>query len=248
MRLLPSRPSRVYRAALVVSFALLTAACEWVPVRTFDQTSSHAFSFRYLSRDGSDGFASLATPGSIRISAPASNVGTNTRTLVYPGNQPVTTDHQACATWRSQDGINTQQGLALRVRHDTPEGRWRSITVTKNVVWGANWQFNVLTWDTRQIGWQMHGSVNLAPVFWPNQQLAPLPWRICARVEGDIVKVKGWIAGQAEPAWNDPVHTGSVRIPIEWVYPGKAGWYVGHLAPGHSTTMTDLVLDRLEVR
>jgi hypothetical protein len=94
----------------------------------------------------------------------------------------------------------------------------------------------------------MHGSVNLAPVFWPNQQLAPLPWRICARVEGDIVKVKGWIAGQAEPAWNDPVHTGSVRIPIEWVYPGKAGWYVGHLAPGHSTTMTDLVLDRLEVR
>jgi hypothetical protein len=131
---------------------------------------------------------------------------------------------------------------------DLPEGRWRAITVTKNVVWGANWQFNVLTWDSREPSWRVHGSVSLAPVFWPGQQLAALPWRVCARIEGDLVRVKGWRIGQPEPAWNDPTHTGAVRVPLAWVYPGKAGWYLGHLAPGHSATMVDLVLDRLEAR
>lgn len=256
MRLPSTRPSTKHRArtrpvirvALAAALSVVAASCQWVPVRTFDQNSAHAFSFHYLSRDGADGFRSLATPGTFQATAPATNVGTNTRLLVYPGQQPISPNHQACATWQSQDGINNQQGLALRIRHDAAEGRWRSITVTKNVVWGANWQFNVLTWDSYKPGWQMHGSVNLAPVFWSNQQLAPLPWRICARVEGDLVRVKGWRVGQPEPDWSNANHTGAVRLPIEWVYPGKAGWYVGHLAPGQSTTMVDLVLARLEVR
>src|SRR5690606_39255838 len=126
-----------------------------------------------------DGYTSLATPGSLTVSALPTNVGTNSRMLVYPGNQPVTTDHQSCATWQSQDGLGTQQGLALRIRHDVAEGRWRSITVTKNVLWGANWQFNVLTWDSHRAGWQVHGAVDLNRVFWPDRQLSPLPWRIC---------------------------------------------------------------------
>lgn len=243
------RAPRAHRLVLVTGLALLMAACEWVPVPTFDQTTPPALSFHHLTRDGVDTFASAARPGRLDLWAPPDNQGTNTRMLVYPGSQPVTDNHQACATWESQDGYNAQQGLALRIRHDLPEGRWRALTVTKNVMWGANWQFNVLSWDSRQPGsWQMWGSVNLAGVFWPGQQLTPLPWRVCARVEGDLVKVKGWPAGAAEPGWDDAVHTGAVRVPAEWVYPGKAGWYVGHLGPGQRTTMTDLELARLELR
>src|SRR5690606_437540 len=101
-------------------------------------TSTPTFSFHYLTRDGTDGFASTATPGALDLRAPATNQGTNTRILVYPPAQPMTDDQQSCATWDAQDGVNAQQGLALRIRNDLPEGRWRAITVTKNVVWGAN--------------------------------------------------------------------------------------------------------------
>ncbi|NLD78380.1 MAG: hypothetical protein GX643_17135 [Acidimicrobiales bacterium] len=232
----------------IVALSLLVAACEWVPVRTFDETSQPAFTFHHLTRDGADGYLTSASKGHLKVSAATTNTGTNTRTLIVPAGQPLSTEQQSCATWEAQTGVNTQQGLALRVRHDDAEGRWRAVTVTKNVMWGANWQFNVLTWDSRQTGWQMHGSVNLAPVFWPDQQLAPLPWRICARVEGDLVRVKGWRVGQPEPSWDDPGHSGSVRLPAGWIYPSTAGWYVGHLAPGGSTTMSGLVLDRLELR
>lgn len=248
MRLLPSRSSSPYRVALVVALSLVVAACEWVPVRTFDESSQPTFAFHHLSRDGLDGYSTSAGKGKLSVRASSANTGSNTRTLVFPTNQPRSSDQQSCATWQSQTGINTQQGLALRIRHDAAEGRWRAITVTKNVMWGANWQFNVLTWDSHQTGWRMHGSVNLAPVFWPNQQLAPLPWHVCARVEGDLVRVKGWRLGQPEPTWDDPVHSGSVRLPAGWVYPSTAGWYIGHLEPGGATTMTDLVLDRLELR
>ncbi len=234
-------------AALAIT--AVAGACERVPVRTFDETSSHDLRFHHLTRDAGDGYATLAVPGSVQVSAPATNRGSNTRLVMFPGDQPVVDEHQACATWQTQDGTTAQQGLALRIRHDLPQDRWRAVTVTKNVMWGANWQFNVLTWDSRSWApWQVRGSVDLSSVFWPRQQLVALPWRVCARVEGDTVRVKGWRASQPEPAWDDPVHSGSVRLPAEWVYPGKAGWYVGHLAPGQSTSYADLTLDRLEIR
>ena len=242
------RPSIRISRLLIVVLCTFVTACEWVPVRTFDRSSDHTLSMYALTRDANDGHTTAATKGTFSARALATNTGTNTRQLIYPGSQPVSTNHQSCATWQAQDGFNTQQGLALRVRHDVDQGRWRAITVTKNVVWGANWQLNVTTWDSHRPGWQKHGSIDLAAVFWPNQVLAPFPWRVCARVEADIVRVKGWRIGQAEPAWADPVHSGAVRVPAEWVYAGKAGWYLGHLAPGHSATMTDLVLDRLEIR
>jgi hypothetical protein len=242
----PRTGHRVRTAVAVAVVVLATAACEWVPTRTFDATSTPAFSLRYLTRNGTDGYSSGAAAGTVRLAAPSTNQGTNTRLAFYPPAQPMTVDHQTCATWSDQTDLGTQQGLALRVRNDLPEGRWRAVTVVKNVVWGANWNLNVLTWDTRDpAGWTTRGSVDLARVFWPGQQLVALPWRVCARVTGDLVTVKGWPAGAVEPAWDDPVHTGSVRLPAGWVYAGKGGWYLGHLAPGHRTTFTDLVLDRL---
>jgi hypothetical protein len=230
----------------VLGLALTASACRWVPTPTFDATSTPAFSQRYLTRDGADGYATAAGPGTVRVTAPATNVGTNTRLVLYPPAQPMTVDQQACATWSDQSDLGAQQGLALRVRHDLPEGRWRMVTVVKNVVWGANWNLNVLTWDTRDpTGWTMHGSVDLAPVFWPDRQLAPLPWRVCARATGDVVTVKGWRVGAPEPAWDDPVAAGTVRLPAGWTFAGKGGWYAGHLAPGQHTTLTGLTLDQL---
>ncbi len=231
---------------MVALLALLLSACEWAAQPTFTHQSTPAFSFRYLTRDGSDGYSTQAAPGHITLSAPATNTGTNTRLLWYPPAQPMSLDQQSCATWASQTNLGAQQGLALRVRHDLPEGRWRAVTVMKNVVWGANWNLNVLTWDTRdQTPWTVRGSVDLAAVFWPGQRLVPLPWRVCARVTGDRVTIKGWPASSPEPSWSDPRHTGSVQLPAEWAYAGKGGWYVGHLPAGASTTFTELDLASL---
>jgi hypothetical protein len=237
------------RRAVVAAVALVAlVGCDRVAVRTFDRSSPHALEVRYLTRDTGDGYSVAAASGSLYVVAASGNLGTNSRVLVSPSGQPRTDDHQACATWRHQDGPANQQGLALRVRTD-PSGRSRAVTVTKNVVWGANWQFNVLTWDSAQPGtWQVRGSVDLARVFWPDRRLAPFPWRVCARAEGDLVRVKGWTDGSPEPGWDDPTHTGSVRLPLGWVYPGHGGWYVGHLGAGEATSATDLTLDRLEVR
>lgn len=230
--------------------AMLASACDRIPVRTFDGTRAPAFNFHYLTRDGSDGYASAANAGRFSVSAPSANRGSNTRLLVYPPAQPLSVDQQACATWSAQVGLNTQQGIALRVRHDIAGGdRWRAVTVMKNILWGANWQFNVLTWDTRGgYGYRKHGSVGLPQVFWPNHVLAPLPWRVCARVENDLVTVKAWRIGEPEPAWGDATHGGTVRLPAGWAYAGKSGWYVGHLKPGGSAEFADLTTDRFEIR
>lgn len=237
---------RARTAAIALVLTALLGACEWVPTPTFDDTRPPAFSLRYLTRDGTDGYASSATSETVVLTAPSSNQGTNTRLVFYPPAQPMTVDQQSCATWTDQSHALAQQGLALRVRNDLPEGRWRAVTVVKNVVWMANWRFNVLTWDTRDPdGFTTNGSVDLARVFWPDRTLAPFPWRVCARATGTTITVKGWRVGGPEPAWDDPVHTGTVNLPADWVYAGKAGWYAGHLAPGHRTTMTALELDRL---
>lgn len=66
----------------------------------------------------------------------------------------------------------------------------------------------------------------------PRRVMVPLPWRACARVEGALVTLKVWPAAVPEPRWDDPKHTGTVRLPDGWEYPGRAGWYVGHLEPG----------------
>ena len=45
---------------------------------------------------------------------------------------------------------------------------------------------------------------------------------------------------EAEPAWDDPTHSGTVTLPAEWVFTGKAGWYAGHIQPGGAIGMSDL--------
>jgi len=233
--------------AALCAVACLATICQRVDAATFDDTHPAKFNVHYLTRDGRDGYNTAATPGRLSVTAPRSNGGGNTRVIIYPPAQPMSVDQQACATWSAQAGINVQQGIALRVRHDIEgSGRWRAVTVMKNVMWGAHWNFNVITWDTRAgYRWRNHGSVSLPQVFWPNHVLAPLPWRVCARVQGDLVTVKAWRTSEVEPAWGDKSHGGTVRIPSEWTYSGKSGWYLGHVPPGGSATMQDLVADRV---
>jgi hypothetical protein len=133
-----------------------------------------------------------------------------------------------------------QQGAVLRARR-LPTGDRRGILVTKNVWLNAHWVFNVHVWDTH---WpevfRPIASFDLGAVFRPNGVEAPLPWSLCARVVGNVVSFIAWPTNGPRPAWNDPLHGGSVTLPPGWGEPGRAGWYVGHLRPGEWVGLTDL--------
>ena len=54
----------------VLGLALTASACRWVPTPTFHATSTPAFSQRYLTRDGTDGYATAAGPGTVKSRVP----------------------------------------------------------------------------------------------------------------------------------------------------------------------------------
>ncbi|MBK5288774.1 MAG: hypothetical protein JJE46_09930 [Acidimicrobiia bacterium] len=77
------------------------------------------------------------------------NVSGNTRVVFTHPADPATTDSQTCGTWSSDAGSFDQEGAALRVH--TVDGGVKAITVTKNVVFGAKWIFNLHVWDTSRL-------------------------------------------------------------------------------------------------
>jgi hypothetical protein len=122
-------------------------------------------------------------------------------------------------------------------------GSTKAITVTKNVWFHAGWVLNFHVWDNadprplNQIG-----SVDLSALLRPDGFTVPLPWHVCARVSGARVDTVVWLPGQTKPAYGDPYRGGSVFLPTGWTYPGKPGWYIGHLQPGTDSTLTDLTV------
>ncbi len=229
--------------------ALLATACQQVEVTTYDGTRSTNLAQHYLTRDRGDGYTLSSSPGAARITAPSTNTGTETRSVFWPPSTPMAVDQQSCATWTDQVGDQVQQGVALRVRND--DGRWRAVTVLKNIYWGQVWQFNVHTWDsTRSPTQQVHGNVKLESVFREGDtyQGKPLPWKVCARARGDLVTLKAWRGDEAEPAWGDATHGGSVRLPAGWAYAGKAGWYAGHVPARGTAGFADLRTSNWETR
>lgn len=241
----PRLPRQRLVAALVAVVAVTATACQRVPQRTYDATRPSPLSATYLTNDPGDQFIVSGSPGWFRASAPSTNRAANTRLLVWPYAQPMAVDQQVCSTWSDQVGPNVQQGLALRVRRDG--GRLRAVTIMKNVVWGAQWAFNVITWDTADPTlWRVRGAVSLPAVFYRHPPtIDPLPWRVCARAEGSVVRLKAWRQAEREPAWGDASHGGAIALPPGWTFEGKAGWYVGHLPPGGSAGFTSLTVDRL---
>ena len=235
----------------MVAVALVAAACNKVEVVLYSAASKPNLAQRYVTRDGSDVYTLGTGSGTLRVSAPTSNKatadGSQTRTVIWPPSTTMTRDQESCATWTDTQGAWAQQGLALRVRADG--SRFRAIVVAKNIWYGAEWQMNVYTWDTdRSPYFKTHGAVSLRTPFEQDDVPRPLPWRVCARVERDIVTVKGWRLEESEPTWDDPQHTGTVTLPAEWRFEGKAGWYAGHIQPGGTIGTSDLHTATWEIR
>ena len=157
----------------------------------------------------------------------------NVRQVFRPTNARVADRQTTCATWLRQSDPSVQQGLAVRIRD--AGGRVRAVTLTKNVLFGLGFVFNVLTWDTARDGdpWRTVGQFDLSPVVGQSvDHLAPLPWRVCLRATGRTVAFKVWLPRQgAEPSWQDSTHVRSARLPRGYGV-GRPGWYVGHLPAG----------------
>ena len=233
-------------AVVAAAVALVATACQRTEVVLYDKSKTPNLAQHYVTRDGADRFTLKLGPGAVRIDAPTTNRGTTTRTVIWPPSTKAVTDQQSCASWTDQRGTGVQQGIALRVRMDG--SRFRSIVVAKNIVYGANWQLNVYTWDSgRSPYFQTHGAVSLRAPFESGDEPRPLPWKVCARVEGKVVRIKGWRSDESEPTWSSPDHTGSVTLPAAWVFAGKAGWYAGHIPAGGTIGMGALRTSTWEV-
>jgi hypothetical protein len=164
------------------------------------------------------------------VTAPATNQGVNLRSVGWFDEGTLGVDAESCVTWTEYSGPIAQAGVALRVR--SAPGGAQAITVTNNIMWGARNGWNVHLWSGSH--GEVIGQIVLTHSFGPVQQMPPLPWRLCARVVGPALQFKAWSLAlrTTEPEWTDPGYGASFALPPAWVYPGRAGWYVGHLVRG----------------
>lgn len=193
-----------------------------------------ALTTRVLTSDGADTADISLADGVVTMSAPLSNNSlSNLRKIFWPTGEASAADEQVCATWLDQSGI-VQQGVALRI-NDGPSSI-RALTVTKNVVYGVQWVFNVHTWDTSQPEpFTGIGQYDMSQVVMADNQYLPFPWRICARAIGAELTFKVWLPDrEAEPSWSDPIHARTTTVPNDFLAPGTTGWYIGHISAGGS--------------
>lgn len=228
------------RSALVVctvALVLVAAACESA-VQTYGPTDTSGSNQVVLTADGSDHYTFQQVPAGMAVGA-LDTSSSNLRDGFWPADNPDVYDSQSCAIWASQSSVLVQQGALLRI---TQSGsRLRAISVTKNIWLGAQWIFNFHVWDTSQSpAYTYIGAADLSKELVHDGVVTPLPWHFCARVIGNTVEFKVWPSIETEPAWGDTTHGGHVTLPAGWNYPGKAGWYIGHLEPNDTATFTDL--------
>jgi hypothetical protein len=221
-------------------FALLLPACARTWTVTYDGNRGdvdRTMVQATVTPDGSDRYLIESSGVQVHAAAPRTNTGGNHRAVFWPEASPPVTDGQSCATWTAQsDPRRVQQGAALRIATDEA-GRTRAVTVTKNIWFGITWTFNFHVWDTsRHPPGAQIGNVDMGAVVGGQ----PLPWHLCARTVGRTLEMKVWTGTEPEPRWGDRSHGGAVTLPDEWVYPGKAGWYIGHLAPGGFADFSNL--------
>lgn len=227
---------------ILISLIILLIGCDKRWVVTVDVGAralpKDAIAHALLTPDGDDSYAYRRSGPDLRVTPLPTNTSSNLRNLFWPASAPSTTDGGSCSTWTSQsDGTYIQQGTALRVRTDADGDVARAITVTKNIAYGVIWVFNVALWDTSKSTPRTGiAQVNLKAV----AAGKPYPWHLCARAIGTTVTLKVWVGDEPEPEWGDLSHGGSTTVPQEWVYPGMAGWYIGHLPPGGFAAFSDL--------
>ena len=81
----------------------------------------------------------------------------------------------------------------------------------------------------------------MSQVVTADNQYLPFPWRICARASGAVLTFKVWLPLlEAEPSWSDPIHARETTVPSDYLAPGTAGWYIGHIPAGGSAYYGDL--------
>jgi hypothetical protein len=202
-----------------------------------------------LTPDGFDRYEFIHTESEPRTGDDRSNVAVSARTANQHGNlrtvwwmdgQRPTVDQESCVTWSEYSGPIVQAGVALRVRK--VGDHTQAITVTNNIMWGARNGWNLHLWNGGTHG-DLIGQAVLSHSFGTSTfNQPPLPWRLCARVVGTTLEFKAWslATNPVEPDWSDPGFGTSFGLPKGWVYPGQAGWYVGHLRPGDSTVFRSL--------
>lgn len=225
--------------AVVVILSSASPATAGVRVAWTQHPSEDLLTAQVLTQDGAGRYQISQADGVVTMTAPV-GLGGNQREAFFPSGQTSMQDARVCATWTSEPTTGTQEGVALRI-HTTSSGAVRAVTVTKGVWGGIYWVVNVHVWDSgapepfRQIG-----QFDLGPVLigWLGPQ--PLPWRICAQVTDLALAWKLWRLDEPEPRWDDRAHGGVVVVPQEYVVPGRAGWYVGHLPAGTTATYGDL--------
>lgn len=217
-----------------------------VPI--YDETSRTAVSSGVLVADGED--AASVWPGAggaLTVTGQGQGVGSNYRMVWWADSAPGYVDSQVCSTWTAAEGGSVQPGLALRVR--TEAAGTRAITITNNIYFAARWTWNTHLWEPGATRLNQIGRAVL-PVFGSatkvaggiDYALAPRPWRMCARAVDAVLQFKVWPLSSTpvEPAWGDARYGASYVLPPEWVYPGRTGWYAGHVGPGETMTFDDL--------
>lgn len=211
-----------------------------------------------LTPDGADRYdAAVAGAGSVTVSAPASNVGTNLRALYWQTDRPATVDQQVCVTWPSVADLSKigvaglagnprfwQPGIALRIASNG--AATKGIAIAQNVWAGGQWIFWVQMWDTgaavpltATVDFDLSDLLVTTAADEPIKLAAP-PWHVCARVVGRRLDFKLWTGRAAEPTFADPRHAFHAELPPEWVYPGYPGSYAGHLRPGADVRFADI--------
>jgi hypothetical protein len=240
--------------ACAVLTVLSAAAC--VPARTSSTTASSersaaaapirgattdpSLADATITRDGNDVYDLTSNGGVVTASAPATNVGGNTRIVFWRAGELDSFDQISCASWIDAPAGIKQQGAVLRAR--TSGGRTTAITVTQNIYYGAWWGFNIHVMDSAAAEpFHQIGSFELKEIFRPSEfEAPPYPWRMCARVVGNVVSFIVWPTTHAKPAWDDARYGASVTLPSGWGAAGKPGWYMGHLEPGKWAGFADL--------
>jgi hypothetical protein len=229
-------------AGATAGLAIVLVACEFV-VAPLDPSLGAAV----LTGIDDNAYGLVVDGSDIDASAPTANTSGNNRVAFWSVADDTGADEQSCATWTGADNT-MQQGASLRVARSTDDTgtlRTTGITVTKNIWAGNDAVFNVHTWDTSttDIAEEI-ASFDLTPVFGTNGDL-PLPWRLCARVQGEVVSFEAWPTSEPPPAWDDATHGGAVSLPPGSATSGHAGLYIGHLAPGATATFTDVQVSAL---
>jgi hypothetical protein len=190
-----------------------------------------------LTPDGFDRYEYSGNASStvVTVRAPRTNRSGNLRTVFWPADAPVRADGTSCATWRAASGEIVQPGAALRIAPGR-SGGVVALTVTKNVMFGADWGFNVHIWDSGRGTSRALGIFDLREEF----RRRPFPWRLCARTLGDRLEFKVWPLAEQPPPWGDARHGGSLTLPADAPRAGRAGWYAGHLQPGMAVSFAEL--------